>query len=137
MSESKSIGFEYSSQKIFAQNLSANSAGGLPKTNGKFGGMGGNIDEDAGLPFSKDGICPPFESIDIIFSVGGVFDENSNPFELFFGGSLAPFGLNRSESYAIKSLGTFLTLQALTFAKQFNFNLHQNTSLSSKGMQQG
>lgn len=137
MSESpKSMGFEYSSERIFAQNLSANSAGGLPKTSGKFGGMGGNIDEEAGLPFSKEGICPPFENIDNVFSVGGAFDESNNPFELFFGGSLAPFGLNRSESYAIKSLGTFLSLQSLTFAKQFNFNLHQNTSFSSKGMQQ-
>lgn len=132
----KSLGFQYSAETIFAQNLSNNSASGLPKVSGKFGGMGGSIDDDAGLPFSKEGICPPFENIDNVFSYGGAFDENNNPFELFFGGSLAPFGLNRSESFAIKSLGTFLSLQSLTFAKQFNFNLHQNTSFSSKGMQQ-
>ncbi len=129
----------FSPQLIFAQNLhgaqSAQSpASGFPSTAGKFGGMGGNIDKDSGLPFSQEGIQLGTEGLDAIVSYGSAYDQN--PFELMFDGALSPFGLTKSECFSIKSLGILTALNNLSLTKQFKASLGANVSLSSKGAEQ-
>jgi len=126
----------YSSEKIFAQDYkreSSNIVNGLPNANGKFGGIGGDIDKDA-LGLGGEGIDLGFENIDGIVSTGSALD--SNPFESMFDGSLSPFGLTKSECFSIKSLGVLASLNSLSLAKQFK-GLRGNTSIISSGMEQG
>ncbi|NBX53231.1 MAG: hypothetical protein EBT63_06255 [Proteobacteria bacterium] len=126
----------YSAEKIFAQDFKregSNIVNGLPNANGKFGGIGGDIDKDA-LGLGGEGIDLGFENVEGIVSVGNAFD--SNPFDAMFDGSLSPFGLTKSECFSIKSLGVLASLNSLSLAKQFK-GLRGNTSIISSGMEQG
>lgn len=127
----------YSAEKIFAQDYKregSNIPNGLPNTNGKFGGIGGDIDKDA-LGIGTEAIDIGVENLDGILSYGSAFD--SNPFESMFDGSLSPFGLTKSECFSIKSLGILASLNSLSVVKQFRAELRQNTSVTSKGLEQG
>ena len=129
-------------EMLFANNITSESSGGskIPaSSDGFLGGSvaGGDAYRDAvgigsqGIDFglgSLDEIIPKSDSHEGVFS--------SDMLDQLFGGILSPFGLIKKECVAIKSLGTFLTLQSLSVSGQLKVNLRQNMSVSSKGMQQ-
>jgi hypothetical protein len=112
---------------------------GIIGSEGSLGGIviGGDAYKDA-IGIGSHGIDIATGSLDEIFPKSdnheGVF--SSDALESLFGGILSPFGLPKKECFAIRSLGTFLTLKGLSIAGQLKLDLKQNTSISSKGMQQ-
>lgn len=120
----------HDSHYIFAQNLrhdNFNSSSAFPNTAGHAGGMiGGNIDKDAGLGFGE-GISVGIENLDSVIATESAF--NGNIFEKLFDGNLSIFGLNKAESFAIKSLGVLTSLNSLSFAKQSNIGIKGKTSI--------
>jgi hypothetical protein len=122
---------------------SGGSSGGqkIPASSDAFLGgsiVGGDAYKDL-VGIGSQGIDIGTGSLDEIFPRSenheGVF--SSDALESLFGGILSPFGLVKKECYAIKSLGTFLTLQGMSVSGQLKLDLRQNMSISSKGMQQG
>ena len=66
---------------------------------------------------------------DLFKSIFGEGALNANFFAVFDNGNLSIFGLTKSESFAIKSLGTFMSLQHLTLKAQGGLDLKNNTSI--------
>ena len=66
---------------------------------------------------------------DLFKSIFGEGALNANFFAVFDNGNLSIFGLTKSESFAIKSLGTFMSLQHLTLKAQGGLDLKNNTGI--------
>jgi hypothetical protein len=77
---------------------------------------------------SLDEIIPRSDNQEGVFS--------SDMLESLFGGILSPIGLPKEIIPKIRSLGEVLTLRGMAVSNQLKLNLKQNTSISSKGMQQ-
>ena len=73
---------------------------------------------------------------DLFKSIFGEGALNANFFAVFDNGNLSIFGLTKSESFAIKSLGTFMSLQHLSLKAQGGLDLKNNTGIIS-GQSQG
>lgn len=121
-----------SSREIFANQINSetNIPQGLPNSGGgTFGQMGGDISKDA-LGIGSEGIDLGLPNLDGVLALGNAFE--SNPFSALFDGTLSPFGLVKSECFAIKSLGILASLNSLSIAKNFK-GLEGNTSIVGRG----
>jgi hypothetical protein len=113
---------------------------------GSMGGMSGAF--QGVLPQGEiDSVIPGLKTGGIaVFTESGIDDEifktifgegalSANFFSVFDNGNMSLFGLTKSESFAIKSLGTFLSLQHLSFKSQSGSELKGATSIIGGGGQ--
>lgn len=134
-----------------AESLFAKGIIGLSSPESSKGSMIGNPNGDmGGMSMAFHGVIPSGEIDSVIpgLKTGGIvlltecgIDEdlfksifgegalNANFFAVFDNGNLSIFGLTKSESFAIKSLGTFMSLQHLTLKAQGGLDLKNNTSI--------
>jgi hypothetical protein len=141
----------FSPETIFALGItgpnSMNSKGitvGNPE--GNMGGMSGAFqgvipggDIDSVIPGLKTGGISFLTECgiddELFKSIFGEGAMNANFFAVFDNGNLSIFGLTKSESFAIKSLGTFLSLQHLSIKSQTGSELKGATSVIGGGGQ--
>jgi len=110
----------------------------MPSGDGTFGGMSAlsgkvihdGLDSHLGLG-SANGIQLGIETgTDSVFNeILGEGAFGKNLFAVFDGSVLSPFGLMKSECYAIKSLGVLMTLNSLSAAKSLNVGITGKTSI--------
>ena len=126
---------------IIGSNASESSKGSLVgNANGAMGGMSSAF--HGVIPSGEiDSVIPGLKTGGIVFLTECGIDEdlfksifgegalNANFFAVFDNGNLSIFGLTKSESFAIKSLGTFMSLQHLTLKAQGGLDLKNNTSI--------
>lgn len=143
-----------------AESLFAKGIIGSDSSESSKGSMVGNPNGDMGgmskafhgvIPAGEiDSVIPGFKTGGIVFlSECGIDDElfktifgegalNANFFAVFDNGNMSLFGLTKSESFAIKSLGTFLSLQHLSLKSQSGFELKGATAaIGGGGQSQG
>ena len=133
---------------IIGSNSSESSKGSMVgNPNGDMGGM--SMAFHGVIPSGEiDSVIPGLKTGGIVFLIECGIDEdlfksifgdgalNANFFAVFDNGNLSIFGLTKSESFAIKSLGTFLSLQYLSLKSQGGLDLKNNTSIIG-GQSQG
>jgi hypothetical protein len=134
-----------------AETLFANGIIGSNSSESSKGSMVGNPEGNmGGMSMAFHGVIPSGEIDSVIpgLKTGGIvlltecgIDEdlfksifgegalNANFFAVFDNGNLSIFGLTKSESFAIKSLSTFMSLQHLTLKAQGGLDLKNNTSI--------
>jgi hypothetical protein len=137
-----------------AESLFAKGIIGLSSSESSKGSMVGNPEGNMGgmsiafhgvIPSGEiDSVIPGLKTGGIVFLIECGIDEdifksifgegalNANFFAVFDNGNLSIFGLTKSESFAIKSLGTFMSLQHLTLKAQGGLDLKSNTSIISR-----